>query len=46
MSNDPLIFGDMPFIIKVLVVGCAIFVGPYLMVRAWLEERRICRKQH
>jgi hypothetical protein len=38
--DDPLVFGDMPLSIKVLVIAGAIFIGPYLMVQAWREERR------
>jgi hypothetical protein len=41
MTDDPLIFGDMPLSIKILVIAGAIFIGPYLMVQAWREERRM-----
>ena len=37
--NDPLIFGDLPLSIKILVIAGAILIGPYLMIRAWFEGR-------
>jgi hypothetical protein len=41
MTDDPLIFGDMPLSIRILVIAGAIFIGPYLMVQAWREGRRM-----
>jgi hypothetical protein len=37
---DMLEFGMLPLSIKILVIAEAIFIGPYLMVQAWREERR------
>ncbi|HEX9907896.1 MAG TPA: hypothetical protein VGB78_05445 [Thermoplasmata archaeon] len=40
MKHEPMIFGDFPLSIKICMIGGAIFLGPYLIIRAWLEERR------
>lgn len=37
--NDALIFENLPVPIKVAVIGGAFLIGPYIMVRAWLEGR-------
>lgn len=40
MSREPMDFGDFPLSIKVIMIAGSIFLGPYLIIRAWLEERR------
>lgn len=46
MTDDPFIFNDLPLLVKVIFIAGAIFLGPYLMIQAWREGRRECRKQH
>ena len=46
MTDDPLIFEDLPLSVKVLFIAGAIFLGPYLIIQAWREERRQCQKQN
>ena len=39
MNREPMVFGDMPFSVQVCMIAGAIFLAPYLIVRAMLEER-------
>lgn len=39
MTREPMVFGDMPFSVKLCMIGGAIFLAPYLIIRAWFEER-------
>jgi hypothetical protein len=40
LIDDPFIFGDLPLSIKIILIGGAIFLGPYLMIQAWRQDRR------
>jgi Sec-independent protein secretion pathway component TatC len=37
MTQDPLIFGDLPLCIKIILIGGAIILCPYLLIQAWRE---------
>lgn len=39
MSREPIVLGDMPLSIRIVMIAGAIFLGPYLIIRAWFEER-------
>jgi hypothetical protein len=40
MSREPMDFADFPLSVKLIMIGGAIFLGPYLIIQAWREERR------
>lgn len=40
MSREPMVFGDFPLSIKLIMIAGAVFLAPYLIIQAWREERR------
>ena len=40
MSREPMVFGEFPLSVQLIMIAGSIFLGPYLIIRAMLEERR------
>ena len=40
MSREPMVFGDFPLSIKLIMIAGAVFLAPYLIIQAWREGRR------
>jgi hypothetical protein len=44
LRNEPMVFEDLPKSVQVIFIAGSIFLGPYLIIRAWLEERTARRR--